>query len=221
MKGKNMKPHVVARIKGAIAELPGLSESPGELTKSDGRINRTVATRKKIVAAVTALVYEGCLSPTAEQVSQRAKIGLRTVFRHFDDMNALYGEIIGDLETLTEPVINVRLVGNSWQERLMHSIELRAQLYDRIAAIYLSAQIHRHNSPLIAENLARDVARLREICRHILPAAVQKNTVFFEALDLLMSLDAWARLRRDQALSADQALSVVRLGVTALIAAIE
>ena len=66
--------------------------------KSDGRINRSVVTRKKIVTALTALVYEGHLTPTAEQVAQRAEVGLRTVFRHFDDMDSLYREISLDLE---------------------------------------------------------------------------------------------------------------------------
>ena len=92
------------RIPGRTQETISASTPSGELAedppKSDGRVNRSVATRKKIVNAVTELVYEGFLSPTAEQVSQRANIGLRTVFRHFDDMNSLYSEIIGDLKAL-------------------------------------------------------------------------------------------------------------------------
>ncbi len=183
----------------------------------DGRINRSVITRKKIVEALKELVYEGCLSPTAEQVAHRAKIGLRTVFRHFDDVSSLYSEMSSDFESLLAPVINARLVGESWQDRLMHSLELRAGLYDRIAAMYLAAQVHRHQSTVVAENIARDVARLRAISRHVLPASVQQNAVVFETLDLLMSMDAWVRLRRDQHLSANDALKVVRLGVKAVL----
>ena len=213
------------RVPGRTQETISASTPSGELAedppKSDGRVNRSVATRKKIVNAVTELVYEGFLSPTAEQVSQRANIGLRTVFRHFDDMNSLYSEIIGDLKALADPVFNVRLVGKTWQERLMHSIELRSQFFDQIAALYLSAQVHRNNSSMIAENLARDASQLREILRHILPAEVLKNSVVFECLDLLMSLDAWIRLRRDQHLSADQALSVVKLGVKSLLQTVD
>ena len=195
------------------------SELALDSPKADGRINRSVATRKKIVAALTALVYEGSLSPTAQQVAQRADIGLRTVFRHFNDLPSLYSEMTNDLETLLLPVISVRLVGDTWQARLMHSLELRAHLYDRIAAIFLSAQIHRHQSSIVAENIARDVKRLREISRRILPISVQQNPVVFEAIDLLMSPDVWVRLRRDQKLSSDEALNVVRLGLGAVIAA--
>lgn len=191
------------------------------LSISDGRFNRSVVTRQKIVAALTSLVYEGYLSPTAEQVAQRAEVGLRTVFRHFDDLNSLYSELSADLEALILPVLQVRLRGNSWQEKLMHSIEIRTQFYDRIAALYLSAQVHRHRSPLITDNLTRDVQRVREIGRIILPAVIQQNVLVFESLDLLMSPDAWVRLRRDQNLSAEEALHVVRLGVNAVLASAE
>ena len=191
------------------------------LSISDGRFNRSVVTRKKIVAALTSLVYEGYLSPTAEQVAQKADVGLRTVFRHFDDLNSLYSELSADLEALILPVLQIRLRGNSWQDKLMHSIEIRAQFYDRIAALYLSAQVHRHRSPLITDNLTRDVQRLREIGRIILPAVIQQNVLVFESLDLLMSPDTWVRLRRDQNLSAEDALHVVRLGVNAVLSAAE
>lgn len=197
-----------------------LSESEA-LATSDGRFNRSVVTRKKIVSALTSLVYEGYLSPTAEQVAQRADVGLRTVFRHFDDLNSLYSEIGADLEALILPVLQIRLRGNSWQEKLMHSIEIRAQFYDRIAALYLSAQVHRHRSPLITHNLTRDVQRLREISRIILPAGIQQNVLVFESLDLLMSPDTWVRLRRDQSLSVEEALNVVRLAVKAVLASAE
>lgn len=197
-----------------------LSESE-TLSISDGRFNRSVVTRKKIVAALTSLVYEGYLSPTAEQVAQKADVGLRTVFRHFDDLNSLYSELSADLEALILPVLQIRLRGNSWQDKLMHSIEIRAQFYDRIAALYLSAQVHRHRSPLITDNLTRDVQRLREIGRNILPAGIQQNVLVFESLDLLMSPDTWVRLRRDQNLSSEEALHVVRLGVNAVLSAAE
>jgi AcrR family transcriptional regulator len=195
-------------------------ESPSAQPNSDGRINRSVVTRRKIVDALKELVYEGILTPTAEQVAKRAKIGLRTVFRHFDDLNSLYSEINEDLESLLLPAIHVRLIGNSWQERLMHSLELRAGLYDQIAAMYLAAQVHRHQSTVVTARLAHDVARMREISRHILPLVVQQNTAVFEALDLMMSLDAWVRLRRDQQLSAEVALDVVRLGVNAVLSTV-
>jgi hypothetical protein len=55
----------------------------------DGRLHRSMTTRRKIVTALETLIRAGTLSPTAEQVAVQAQVGLRTVFRHFDDMETL------------------------------------------------------------------------------------------------------------------------------------
>ena len=73
-------------------------EQATESTKLDGRLNRSVVTRNKIVETLTKLILEGQISPTAEQVALRANVGLRTVFRHFDNMDALYREISIDVD---------------------------------------------------------------------------------------------------------------------------
>ena len=101
---------------------------------ADGRIHRRVVTRTNIVPALTALVYEGHLSPTAEQVAVRAEVGLRTVFRHFDDMDSLYREISLDLDAQVAPLLHVKLQATTWQARVLESIELRSEIYDRVAA---------------------------------------------------------------------------------------
>ena len=73
-------------------------EQATESPKLDGRLNRSVVTRNKIVETLTKLILEGQISPTAEQVALRANVGLRTVFRHFDNMDALYREISIDVD---------------------------------------------------------------------------------------------------------------------------
>ena len=78
----------------AAAVRPAGCVATDGITKSDGRINRSIVTRKKIVDALTALVFEGHITPTAEQVAQRANVGLHTVFRHFDDMDSLCREVM-------------------------------------------------------------------------------------------------------------------------------
>jgi len=62
-------------------------------TELDGRFARSARTRTKIVDAMYALIREGTLIPTAQQVATRADVGIRTVFRHFSDMEQLYRAI--------------------------------------------------------------------------------------------------------------------------------
>jgi AcrR family transcriptional regulator len=185
---------------------------------ADGRVQRSIVTRKKIVAALAALIREGYISPTAEQVAARADVGLRTVFRHFDDMDSLYREISMDLDAVVQPVLQLRLSAATWQERLLQSIDHRSEIFERVAPLYVAAHVHRHESPYLQQNLM-DSARLqREQLRRLLPPAVAQDPTWLAALDLLLSFEAWVRLRREQGLDAEQARGVMRLAVRALLA---
>jgi AcrR family transcriptional regulator len=192
--------------------------SSSEAPRPDGRINRSIATRKKIVDALVALVHEGHISPIAEQVAARAQVGLRTVFRHFDDMDSLYREISMDLDAMVEPLLQQRLDAPTWQERLLRSIDLRIDIYERLSPIYVAAQVHRHESKYLAGNLAESTRLQRDLLKRLLPAQVARQSTLLDALDLLLSFDAWIRLRREQGLAKAAAREVMRLGVTALLA---
>lgn len=202
--------------KAARGPLPAGAEVEAE-SKTDGRLNRSIVTRKKIVDALTALIYEGHLSPTAEQVATRADVGLRTVFRHFDDMDSLYREIGLDLDAVIQPMIGQRLSGSTWQQRLEHSVQLRTEFFDRVAAIHLATQVHRHESAYLAQQVRQTVSLQRDLLqRQLSPEAAQDSTLF-DALDVVLSIEVWIRLRREQGLSADAARQVVLRTVRALL----
>ena len=190
---------------------------PAPVAKTDGRLNRSIVTRKKIVDALTALIYEGHLTPTAEQVATRADVGLRTVFRHFDDMDALYREIALDLDIVIQPVIGQRLSGATWQDRLRHSVLLRTEFFDRVAAIHLATQVHRHESAYLAQQVKRSVDLQRELLKRQLPAEVAQDATLFDALEVVLSIEVWIRLRREQGLSAEAARQVMLRTVAGLL----
>ena len=50
-------------------------------TKIDGRNQRSKRSRQAIVDALLVLIEEGTLVPTAQQISARAGVGIRTLFR--------------------------------------------------------------------------------------------------------------------------------------------
>lgn len=183
----------------------------------DGRVQRSIATRRRIVAALSELIHEGHISPTAEQVAARADVGLRTVFRHFDDMDSLYREISMDLDALMQPVLQVRLTAATWQERLLQSIDYRSELYERFAPLFVAAQVHRHESPYLRQNLMDGAQLQRDLLRRLLPDTVARDTVLLDALDLVLSFEAWVRLRREQGLDVATARGVMQRAVRALV----
>jgi AcrR family transcriptional regulator len=195
-------------------------EKAKESPKLDGRLNRSVVTRNKIVETLTNLILEGQISPTAEQVALRANVGLRTVFRHFDNMDALYREISIDVDAQIKPLLQARLDGQTWQERVAQSIDVRSEIYDRTAAMHVAAQVHRHESVYLTQNLMESARLQRDLLQRLLPSDVAQKPHFLDALDLVLSFESWIRLRREQSLSASEATAVMQLTVKALLATV-
>ncbi|MFT5642940.1 MAG: AcrR family transcriptional regulator [Janthinobacterium sp.] len=183
----------------------------------DGRMLRSRLTREKIVAAISLLIREGCLIPTAEQVAERAGIGRRTVFRHFDDMESLNRDINQLVMADVVAALNQPLVAPSWQERLFEDIAIRCALYDSIASFHIAAQITRHQSSSIGEVMDLYASLHLERLRRILPLDMVDHAPTFHGLALIISMDAWIRLRREQGLDAEAASAVIEHAASALI----
>ena len=60
------------------------------MAKQDGRNLRSINSQKLIVDACIKLFKEGNLEPTAQQVADESGVGIRTVFRQFDEMENLF-----------------------------------------------------------------------------------------------------------------------------------
>ncbi|HEX4855826.1 MAG TPA: TetR/AcrR family transcriptional regulator, partial [Limnobacter sp.] len=153
------------------------------MVKPDGRSTRGQENRKQIVQALISLIREGCVSPTAELVSARAGVGLRTVFRHFKDMETLYREITSEVDDIVAPVLATPLKGETWQERLMNSIERRADMFEKLAPIQTASLVHLHESEFLRLQQARTVELQRQLLRALLPEEISKDRQLFEILD--------------------------------------
>ncbi|CAN7153443.1 hypothetical protein LJR164_000122 [Phenylobacterium sp. LjRoot164] len=60
------------------------------IEKRDGRRERAVASRARILEAMVDLIQAGEVQPSAEAVAVRAGVGVRTVFRLFNDVEGLH-----------------------------------------------------------------------------------------------------------------------------------
>lgn len=185
--------------------------------ETDGRRRRSQDSRARIVQAMLELVHAGDPSPGAEQVAERAQVGLRTVFRHFKDMDSLYREMSAVIEKEYMAVVDRPFEGRTWRERVLELVRRRAGVYEKIEPYKRASNVHRHRSPFLQADHARLVATAREILRRELPADVARDRALFEALDLLLSFEAWMRLRRDQDLSPRRASEVLEQAIVRLL----
>ena len=196
---------------------PGASmpkTSPAQI--GDGRKTRRLNNTRRIINAMLELVRDGVVAPRAEEVATRAGVGLRTVFRHFDDMETLYREMAAAMERELKPLVAAPLAASDLKGKLNEMIERRARLFERALPFKDAADIHRHHSPFLRRNFAmrRDEERAA-VAAVFSPSALHDKTIL-DALDLVMSFTAWQHLRRDQKLSPSGARRAVASAVAAL-----
>jgi AcrR family transcriptional regulator len=183
----------------------------------DGRRKRSEDSRARIVAAMLELVHAGEMAPGAEQVASHAGVGLRTVFRHFNDMDSLYREMSAAIEGEIAEVVAKPLKGENWRERLNDMIARRATAFEKMAPYQRAAAVHRHRSPYLDDGHERFTATCRAYLTAILPKDIVAQPGLLESLDLMLSFETWSRLRREQNLTARRARAVVEETVGKLI----
>ena len=158
------------------------------------------------------------MAPGAEQVAAHAGVGLRTVFRHFNDMDSLYQEMSAAMEAEIMEVVAKPLKGETWREKLNDVIARRATAFERIAPYQRAAAVHRHRSPYLVQGHNRFSETCRAYMLAILPPEVIARPTLIESLDLMLSFEVWSRLRREQNLSVKRARAVVEDLVEKLLA---
>lgn len=198
-----------------IPKAPAAAKPGGDPAR-DGRRLRGEDNRARIVTAMLELVRDGSAAPSAEQVAARADVGLRTVFRHFQDMDSLYSEMSVAIEDELRAITAGPLQSTDWRDRLRELIERRALAFEKIAPFANASTAFRHRSKVLQTGHARLVTFLRTVIETDLPTDVTAEAANVEILDLLLSFEAWSRLRLEQGLSAKDARNVLEQALIGL-----
>lgn len=188
------------------------------VAREDGRRTRGADNRRKIVSALLKLVEGGNADPSAEQVAAAAGVGLRTVFRHFADLDSLYASISERMTAEIQPIVEQPFAAADWRGRLDELVERRAQIFEQLLPFKAAGDAHRYRSPFLTAEHKALVRLQTQALRRVLPAKIADDKALMAALDLVLSFDAWKRLRHDQGVTARDARSALRLAASALTA---
>jgi AcrR family transcriptional regulator len=183
----------------------------------DGRALRSARSRAAIESALYALVGEGVMDPTAQEVAARAGVALRSVFRHFSDRDRLFASLDARLRREAMPLVRDARPGDPLPVRVHDLIRQRAALFDRIAPYKRSADLQRGRSDFIRGAHLELVRELRAGLLRWLPELATAAADVRDGVELATSFEAWVRLRNEQRLSRARAVAVVERLVTALL----
>jgi len=183
----------------------------------DGRRLRSERSRQAIIDASLGLIEEGILVPTAQQVSERAGVGIRSFFRHFTDMESLFATVD---EQGREDVEALFIGGDrdgTLEERILHAVERHAHGYEDQRNVILSTAAQSWRYGILRKNYARYQRGLRKDLDDWLPELKSLSRTQREAVDAVASAEMWLRLREHQGLGRKQSIEIVVDMLTRLI----
>lgn len=192
---------------------------------SDGRTARRDRNREAVLDAVLDLFADGALTPVPAEVAERSGVSLRSVYRYFDDMEALARAAIARNLARMEPYFALDEPGvGPLDERVERTVVARLRLYDGIAPMARAAIARAPQSPIIAERLAETRLLLRRQVEEMFapeladrPTGDRREVV--AAVDVLLELESLDHLRRHRGFSAVDARRVLVRAVGAVLAA--
>jgi AcrR family transcriptional regulator len=190
---------------------------------ADGRLRRGARTRDAIVRSYIELLGSGDRAPRAENIAQRAGVGIRTVYNQFRDMEGLRAEAGALVWAQIEKYI-VRDVpsGASLDERIDLFVDMRSRLLETLAPYARSAQGHHDESGELRRQRSVLVkGSKRELSLAFRPELSRRDGCdrdqFLDALHAVSGSSAWSGLRDELNLDVPHATAIFRLTLDALL----
>ncbi|PCJ70384.1 MAG: hypothetical protein COA62_07245 [Rhodobiaceae bacterium] len=178
----------------------GSKESPSA-QRVDGRLGRSTRTRAAIVDALVGLVSEGNLMPTSEEVAAKAHVGLRTVFRHFEDMEMLYQEVNQAVQTSVMASFTLGPIAGDLEPRLRTLLLRRSVLFARLQPFVASTIARKWRSPFLQRSHKLFTELQWTYLLDSLPEVASLSPALQTAINQITSFDSWNRMRHTQELS--------------------
>lgn len=188
-----------------------------DFDETDGRKLRSLASRERIIEALIALIDEDKEPPSAENIAIRAGVGLRSLFRHFGDMDSLYTAVLDRIGRrylhLMEPYRSP-----AWPDQIHEALARRMEMFQGALGYRRAADLYRSGSNTVQIGRRTFEQMLRARLESVVPEPARLDSVWFEQLDQWLCLDCYASLRDRRGMAHEQAVAVITAAVTTLVA---
>jgi AcrR family transcriptional regulator len=185
---------------------------------NDGRRKRSERSREKILDACFSLVIDGNMDPSAHEIAECAGVGLRSVFRHFEDIDSIHSEMIARLEETYLPRILQATTSNDWREQMLELLEIRSKVYEEIMRLHVAGSIRRYKSTVLMEDYNRMRRMELSAIKAIIPSKLSDDKPLLFALEATLSLRNWYTLRVEHKLTIPMAKKVITKTLKCLLA---
>jgi AcrR family transcriptional regulator len=191
----------------------------------DGRRLRRDRNREAVVQALLELYREGNLTPSTDEIAERAGISARSLFRYFDDVDALVRTAVARQQEHLAPLFEMSARSTQpLPERVDRFVADRTRLLDAMGPVGQLARSIAPRQPQVAVELGRIRAVLRSQVVDVFGPELARVPVadhdgVLAALDVACSWEARHLLRQDQRLGKAAAARVMALSIHRLLGA--
>jgi AcrR family transcriptional regulator len=184
--------------------------SPEREDKVDGRRLRSERSRLAFVDAALALQEEGVLVPTAQQIADRAGVGIRSFFRHFEDMESLFKAIDDHIRDSYEALFIGGDRSGTLEQRIDGMVRRRADAFESVTNITQGTRAQLWRYQTLRDAYARNQRGLRKDLDNLLPELHSLPDATRESIDAITSFEMWDRLRSHQGLNKAVSINLLR-----------
>lgn len=182
----------------------------------DGRRARGERNRDAVADALLDLMRERGEIPSASAIAERAGVSLRSVFRHFDDLDALHAAAVERHFVRVAHLYELPPLSRDLDERIDAVTRARARLWEEATPVRRLAEQVQRSSPSIRDGLdaARRFTRtqiLELFADELDPLDVATRRLLVDAIEMATSWTVWNQLREHQGCSVARSESLVAL----------
>ena len=174
-----------------------MSNEPAlNIKTGDGRFARSKKTKDAIVRALLKLLRNTPF-PTAEQVAKESKIGLRTVYRQFKDMESIYLSLHEECMHSLGQIFNSDIdLDRPFNERVSFAIRERFTIYEKYETLFIATISNSARLPTLVNQVAESYQFMRERFIKIVPEIENLSTIKSDLLFTRILFPSWFSLRK-------------------------
>ncbi len=190
----------------------------------DGRLARSERSRRAVVDALLDLLEEGDPRPAAARIAERAGVSLRSIYQHFESLEALLAAAADRHVERLAPLMRPVDVAAPLTDRLQVFAARRARLLEAMTPVRRASLREEPRSAEVAVRLERIRTLGRLEVEHVFAGELERldeteRREVAAGLAVAASWSTWEELRRHQGLPPARARRVLHRMLAALLGA--
>lgn len=192
-------------------------------TEIDGRLARSLRTKAAILDAVVELLREDVIEPSASQIAARAGISKRSIFLHYDSLEALHLDLAQRGAAMVLELLWVIDPALPLADRIDALCKQRSDVHEAIGPLRRAATRRAATSSIAADSQRNSRRASREQLERVFAAELAPLTTTrrrrrVAAVDAVISGETWDAWRRYDGMTKNEARACMRDAVTTLLA---